>query len=246
MDYTQTIGNVNELRCMLAFIELGYDCSIPYGNSAKYDFIADINGELLKFQCKSATVVNEEDGTFMIHATCQTTNTKETKKYRYNSSQIDYFITCFRNNIYVIPVDECSDTKTLRLSPPKNGCKTWNKADDYLLDKYFSYGVQYIESKEKYLNRPIPKAKEYFCTKCGKKLSGKYTLCSECTKLSSRKVERPERQVLKQLIRSQSFLAIGKMYEVTDNTIRKWCDYYNLPRRTGDIKKITDSEWDNI
>mgnify|MGYP003400600460 CR=1 FL=1 len=34
---------------MLAFIELGYDCSIPYGNSAKYDFIADINGELLKF-----------------------------------------------------------------------------------------------------------------------------------------------------------------------------------------------------
>ena len=68
MDYTQTIGNVNELRCMLAFIELGYDCSIPYGNSAKYDFIADINGELLKFQCKSATVVNEEDGTFMLLA----------------------------------------------------------------------------------------------------------------------------------------------------------------------------------
>ena len=38
---TQVIGNATELKCIAKFIELGYECSIPYGNSAKYDFIVD-------------------------------------------------------------------------------------------------------------------------------------------------------------------------------------------------------------
>ena len=54
MQKTQVIGNANELKCMLAFIELGYQCSIPYGNSAKYDFIVDIGNKLYKIQCKSS------------------------------------------------------------------------------------------------------------------------------------------------------------------------------------------------
>lgn len=33
------------------------------------------------------------------------------------------------------------------------------------------------------------------------------------------------------------------MYKVTDNTIRKWCDKYNLPRKVSDIQKYTDEEW---
>lgn len=45
MDYTQSIGNITELKCMTAFIELGYECSIPYGNNAKYDFVVDVNGK---------------------------------------------------------------------------------------------------------------------------------------------------------------------------------------------------------
>ena len=44
MEYTQSKGNLVELQCISKFIELGYECSIPYGNSAKYDFIADVNG----------------------------------------------------------------------------------------------------------------------------------------------------------------------------------------------------------
>ena len=28
-----------------------------------------------------------------------------------------------------------------------------------------------------------------------------------------------------------SFLTIGKQYDVTDNTIKKWCKQYNLPYR---------------
>ena len=45
MNYTQSIGNVVELKCIAKFIEMGYEVSIPYGNGAKYDFVADVNGE---------------------------------------------------------------------------------------------------------------------------------------------------------------------------------------------------------
>lgn len=37
-------GNLTELKCISAFYELGYQCSIPYGENSRYDFIADIDG----------------------------------------------------------------------------------------------------------------------------------------------------------------------------------------------------------
>lgn len=55
MNYTQSIGNIVELQCISKFIELGYEVSIPYGNGAKYDFIADVNGKFLRIQCKSCS-----------------------------------------------------------------------------------------------------------------------------------------------------------------------------------------------
>ena len=52
------------------------------------------------------------------------------------------------------------------------------------------------------------------------------------------------RSELKDMIRTSSFVSIGKQFNVSDNTIRKWCDKYNLPRKSGDIKKYSQEEWD--
>lgn len=62
----------------------------------------------------------------------------------------------------------------------------------------------------------------------------------------NRKVERPTREELKNKIRTIPFIQIGKHYGVTDNAIRKWCDYYNLPRRVKDIKEYSDEEWEEV
>ena len=45
------------------------------------------------------------------------------------------------------------------------------------------------------------------------------------------------------MIRSMPFTEIAKKYNRTDNTIRKWCDKYNLPRRKIDIEKFSDNDW---
>lgn len=88
--------------------------------------------------------------------------------------------------------------------------------------------------------------KEYFCSNCGKKISKGSTLCVECLGKTNRTCERPNRQELKNMIRTMSFVDIGKKYNVSDNAIRKWCDTYNLPRLVTLIKQIPDDEWEKI
>lgn len=49
------LGSLTELQCMSAFISEGYSVSIPYGDNNRYDFIADINGNLIRIQVKTAS-----------------------------------------------------------------------------------------------------------------------------------------------------------------------------------------------
>ena len=36
------------------------------------------------------------------------------------------------------------------------------------------------------------------------------------------------------------------MFGVTDNAVRRWCDYYRLPRHKREINNMSDEEWENI
>lgn len=94
------------------------------------------------------------------------------------------------------------------------------------------------------LGESIPK--HSYCIDCGKKIWYGATRCVECKGVHSRKAERPERDILKKLIRTESFKAIGRKYGVEDNTIRKWCRSMNLPSRKKDIKLYSDEDWDKL
>lgn len=62
--------------------------------------------------------------------------------------------------------------------------------------------------------------------------------------LAQRKVERPAKDELLELVKTHSFNSLGKRFGVSDKTISKWCKYYNLPYKKKDIKKLivrTDS-----
>lgn len=87
---------------------------------------------------------------------------------------------------------------------------------------------------------------QHFCIDCGKSVYYTSKRCNACEKIKQRKISRPKREVLKQKIRTQTFTNIGKEYGVADNTIRKWCDYYDLPRRAKEIKSYSDIEWQQI
>lgn len=84
------------------------------------------------------------------------------------------------------------------------------------------------------------------CIDCGKIIDNRSQRCEECEHKRQRRVEWPQRDELKNLIRTESFSSIGKKYNVSDNAIRKWCKNYNLPTKKSEIKNYSDKEWEEV
>jgi arsenate reductase-like glutaredoxin family protein len=56
--------------------------------------------------------------------------------------------------------------------------------------------------------------------------------CSlDCYRLNKRKVERPSKEELQQLISEMSLEAIGRKYGISGNAVKKWAKVYNINHR---------------
>jgi Zn finger protein HypA/HybF involved in hydrogenase expression len=68
---------------------------------------------------------------------------------------------------------------------------------------------------------------------CGQIKLSSSKKCSTCNNTSEkpliRKVDRPSKEELLELLWSQSTLSLGKVYGVSDNAIRKWAKTYGIP-----------------
>lgn len=84
-----------------------------------------------------------------------------------------------------------------------------------------------------------------FCIDCVQPISKGSTRCMKCSVKfrTSEEVKGVSREQLKDLIRNNSFVSIGKKYNVSDNAVRKWCKKYNLPFKATEIKNYSDEEW---
>ena len=164
--------------------------------------------------------------------------------------QIDYFATWYKGKVYLIPVEECSTSKTLRFAPPSNNNQNYNKAENYEIENVIKPSKDYVDSKKVYMEiqrNSIKnfKEKQLYCINCNKEITiySKSGLCPECYSMTQRKIERPSREELKDMIRNNSFLSLSKKFNVSDNAIRKWCKSMNLPSAKAEINRYTDEEW---
>lgn len=57
-------------------------------------------------------------------------------------------------------------------------------------------------------------------------------------KLKSRKVERPDKQKLEEMIQTMSWLAIGREFKVSDNAVRKWAKSYGIEWKKRKYEKL--------
>ena len=90
--------------------------------------------------------------------------------------------------------------------------------------------VQYNASEQRY------------CIDCGKPIGKDSLRCVECSQIARRETERPQKEELYNMLVEYrgNFTAISRKYNVSDNAIRKWCDAYNIPRRSSDYKNLKD------
>lgn len=140
LDITQQKGLKTELHCLQDFIELGYQCLLPYGDSCKYDVAVDIGNKILRIQCKTSRWSNdtkEAQVAFEIATCCQTTNTQKTTRYKYSEKEIDYFYTWFQGQGYLVSIKEATgSTFRWRYEYPLSGQKSGiHIADNYKLEE---------------------------------------------------------------------------------------------------------------
>lgn len=241
MNITKQKGLITELQCQLAFSNLGFTVSQPISEDSRYDFIVDINNNLIRIQCKTCSVL--EDGTGITFSTRTTrSNTKENIQRQYTKNEIDYFYTFYNGNSYLVKVEETSSQKTLRFSNPHNNANI-NWANDFLLEnvlaKEYNCNFQYNEIH-------VVSRQKYQCPVCGEEVKKNGRLCANCFKKKMRVVERPSREQLKEEIRTIPFTHLSQKYKVSDKAIVKWCIAEKLPSKKKDIMAYSDEEWKEV
>ena len=104
-----------------------------------------------------------------------------------------------------------------------------------LTDTYAGKNVKY----EKEIN---------MCKCCGTKITKTATYCKHCapSQIKGEYKEYYDRDYLKSVIYDNSFSEIGRKFDVSGNTIKKWCKKLNLPHKKSDIIKYTKEEWDKL
>ena len=111
-----------------------------------------------------------------------------------------------------------------------------NRGDYHTLEE-FTYPLREVKSFKK---------QYHYCVDCGKEIGREALRCIICANKAQRTCERPSRNILKDMIRSMSFEAIGRQYNVSGNAIKKWCIAENLPSKKSEIKKYSDEMWTQI
>jgi Zn finger protein HypA/HybF involved in hydrogenase expression len=80
--------------------------------------------------------------------------------------------------------------------------------------------------REKFIKKNKENKKEDKECKCGNVILKKSNLCVECNYLKQRKVKRPNYKILLMEIEEFGYSAVGRKYNVSDNSIRKWVKFY--------------------
>ena len=88
------------------------------------------------------------------------------------------------------------------------------------------------ELKQKEIANPLLLRKKMLssgnCPNCGTDVFNTKYCSVVCAAESNRKVKRPSKQELKNLLEKHNFSQLGKMFGVSDNAVRKWVKFYDL------------------
>lgn len=127
-------GNIGEAIILSEFVKRGVQCSIPYGDNARYDLIAEFNGKLNRIQIKfcAQEIINNSIGCPCCSSTNHTTN-KNYNKYINDVDYMAYYIEPW-NYCCLVPIEATKGRNVIRMrqTPALNG----QKEGVYLINDY--------------------------------------------------------------------------------------------------------------
>lgn len=135
-------GRITELKCELWFLEHNYVVSIP-NVPYQYDLLVDIGNKIIKVQIKTCHLTKDESG-IEFNVSSLTHNNEGYTRRVYSENSVDYFMTYYEGNYYLVPFSQCGvGVKKLRFTPPANGQrKGISFASDFLIEKILEEVVE--------------------------------------------------------------------------------------------------------
>ena len=115
-------GIITELKCQMFLIKNDFIISKPITDDARYDLLLDYNNKIYKIQVKTSRW-NQEGQTIVFNCKSQHSVATGNKIMKYNPNEIDYFMTEWDGEFYLIPCDKERTQFTLRLCDPNNNAK---------------------------------------------------------------------------------------------------------------------------
>ncbi len=103
---TKLKGDIAEQAVILRLLELGWAVAKPIGDRLPYDLIADINGQLVRLQVKSAWLDNRHQNYF-VDVRRTKTNRRVMIRELYTARDFDFALVYIpeKNIFYVFPVE---------------------------------------------------------------------------------------------------------------------------------------------
>lgn len=134
-------GNIGESLALAEFIKRNITVSIPFGDNARYDLIAEFNGKLNKIQVKYCNQKITENNS--ITCPCSSSLNHTTNKVRNSyENEIDYFVFYLAewDKLLLVPIEKIGNKKaiTFRLDKPKNNQGNCNLVENFTFDKILS------------------------------------------------------------------------------------------------------------
>ena len=156
-------GISQELLVISSLVNYG-PVSIPYGNSARYDCILDLNGHLIKIQIKSLNKLSDNDTIVVPMANTRMSADGAVRKI-YTKEDVDYIAIYFNEWVYLFPIEVGKQSLRVRINKPANINHTQHWIEDYRIDKILDITIKdwtVLKEETRSPNSQL-KTKKYFC-----------------------------------------------------------------------------------
>lgn len=117
---TRIIGELTELKCQMYCLEHGFIVSKPIIDNARYDMILEHRGKFFRIQIKTSRWMSDEKEGIIFNCKSQHSVSGGNKIMKYSPEEIDFFMTEFEGNYYLVPCDKTRSEIKLRFKPTKN------------------------------------------------------------------------------------------------------------------------------
>lgn len=232
MNY-KTIGDIGQ-NCVIGELsKFGLGIAVLLSDNYPFDLIIIAGEKTFKAQVKTSTAFSEGSTIWSF----TTNNWHSGERYKYSKKDCDVIICYDLVNHKTFIIDDFENRKSIsiRYVKPKNGQRLINWFENYEISakrikKVFGFDVPNIENYYSFKGKDT--MAKLICKKCGKEFLSSYKKAKYCSSLCkglvARKVKRPNKDKLIELIKDNPMTTIGKMYNVSDNAIRKWATNYGI------------------